>query len=839
MDRTDIEFTVGLNTSPAEKQLDLLYDKMRYPGVANHAEPLLQQVSKEYQQGFKMVGGVYDTGSNHFAVPSVKVFETALVTTSQTIQKFNTVVGNVIHLSNTVIDSYARRISRPQIEYKPNTFSPYKNIPHISSVYQQFMNERERGFTFEDYEGNNYDVPSTIINSGGLMRTAPRVSNWSPNEFYTRDQVRDINNSINNPEAVFDAIIKKRNAKPDNPYVGIYGTFRSLHNANSMYEYFKSIFGNNYEDTRKQMALPAPKNIWNGADGNDTPEEQGKDIVDQDKKDNDELKAKVLLWGKILSYVYAIRKVLQGLAKVWQFGTETVSGVNSNINEEHGFFSVDPEGALRANSDKTRAMFYAGIRNMGENAPVSKEGFDYASSKMTELWTSAMAGRNVDARTTIDVQRLKDFFGIDLTVAGLLTGEREGKTATDIQLDMMDKVEKQIQKLAEADEVTKGQVIDSLKNILGDELVNAIVANANKNLKIDATELKLTLAEKVMEHGGSAIPSGDLTQATEGAVKSISNLNDEVQKLKNTLVQELSPAFVKVTDAIIGLVKWLNRKINKVDGTKNATGEILFKTSVASLTNDYNAYGQFAQKEDDTADEFKDKEKRIARDLKSKNAYEIFEAMWLSQPEAINASSIENLGIKATQSLIGNKLIKGELDEKSENPVERAMAKHTWVDAKGVTHKGIEAYKLQLANDGNIKWNNDLVYQLFNNPQNMSPYDQIRAYEYFIKNNPEVQGYFADAFDKGGDLDYNTNMNAGRYLMQHAFYESPEQFAEFLNEMKNQMKEVADNTVEFSTQWTDKNHNGKKDFGEMTVTIVVKDQYGKEIRKEPLTAQLN
>ena len=41
------------------------------------------------------------------------------------------------------------------------------------------------------------------------------------------------------------------------------------------------------------------------------------------------------------------------------------------------------------------------------------------------MWSSAMAGRNVDSRTAIDVQRLKDFFGIDLTAEGLFTGKRE------------------------------------------------------------------------------------------------------------------------------------------------------------------------------------------------------------------------------------------------------------------------------------------------------------------------------------------------------------------------------------------------------------------------------
>lgn len=788
MNKSDIEFTLGLNTSPAEQRLYSLGEKIK------STAHIYNDVFKDVGQGFKTVGSPYQN-SNNYGVPSTQVLERSI-----------TLVENVMEKFARIIETTSMRM----VNYSM-IGSPYTPSQRII-----------------------YSSPNNI--AGYLPSSSSRnIRPWSPSEHYTHSQV----DSINNPSKIFDYLVQKRMSEQitDNPYVGVYDTFSRINSpmgAMGMYSVWNNLFGG-----KMPIGIEAPKNVWHGADGNNTPAEQIKDVAEGDNKDNQELKEKLLIWGKIMATIYAIRKVITGLAKLWKFEADITTGANRNINEEHGFFTIDPEGALRANSDKTRAMMYAGIRNMGQNAPVSKEGLDYATNKMTEMWTSAMSGRNVDARTAIDVQRLKDFFGIDLSVPALLTGEREGKTATDFQIDMMEKVEKQISKLAEADEVTKGQVIDSLKNILGDELVNAIVANANKNLKIDASDLKLTIAERLMEHGGSAIPSGNLTQNTTLAIESLGNLSDEFQKLKNTLSTELAPAFSKVTSAIIGLVNWLNRKVNKVDGTKNAVGGILFKTSVASLTNDYNAYGEVSQKYDDSVDKFDKKDSRIARDLKSKNVYDIFEAMWLSQPEALDASSIENLGIKATKDLIGRKLIKGELDPNSDNPVERALAKHTWKDAKGNEYQGIEAFRMQLANDPSVKWNNTLAYQLFNNAQNLSPYEQVRAYEYFIKNNPDVQRYFTEAFDKGGALDYNTNMNAGRYLLQRAFYDSPEQLAEFLEEMKNQIKEVADNTVEFSTQWTDKNHNGKKDYGELTVTVVVKDQYGNKIREEPLTAQLH
>lgn len=789
MNKTDVSFTIGLDTSPAEQQLYSLTDKMKNSGH------IYQNVFRDVGQGFKTVGTPYQN-SNNYGVPSVQVLERTLAVTANTMEKFTRIVETM---------------SMRMVNF--NTVgSPYTLNQRV--IYSQPNN-------IAGYLPNN---------------TSSNIRPWFPSEHYTRSQVE----SLNNPSKIFDYLVQKRMSEQNanNPYIGVYDTFsriNSPYGANRMYAIWQGLFGR-----KSPLGLPAPATNGTGADGIDTPEEQGKDLVEQEKKDNNELKEKLMLWGKITAAIYAIRKILQGLAKLWKFGAETVSGVNSNINEEHGFFSTDPEGALRANSDKTRAILYAGVRNMGDNSPVSKDGLDYASSKMTEMWTAAMSGRNVDARTTIDVQRLKDFFGIDLSVAGLLTGEREGKTATDIQIDMMDKVEKQISKLAEADEITKGQVIDSLKNILGDELVNAIVANANKNLKIDATDLKLTLAERIMQHGGSAIPSGNLTEATTEAVTSLSNLKNALQQLKNTLVQELSPAFSKLTDGLAAFVNWINKKINKVEGTKNANYEIAFKTSVAALTQGRNAYGVYRQdKSKDKKDKFENKAQRVANDMKSKNVYDIFEAMYLSQIEADNASDIENMGIKAAQDVVGKSMIKGKFDPNSKNPVERALANYSWKDAKGRIYKGFEAFKMQGANETDLSWWNDDVNNLFYHPESMDEAQKIKAYLFFLEHNKTAKDAFSAAFTEGGALDYGTEMNVFKYFTNPAFYSSPEEFLNFMHEMQRQAPQVADNVFDIQPSWNDKNHNNRIDAGEVEVKLKVKDQYDKEVGTYSLVWDMN
>lgn len=785
MNKGDVEFTVSLNTSPAEQQLHSLTDKMKNAGH------IYQDVFRDVGQGFKTVGTPYQN-SNNYGVPSVQVLERTLALTANTMEKFARIVET---------------ISVRMVNFS-TVGSPYSSTPRTI------------------YASNN--VAGYLPSS-----TSPNVRNWFPTEHYTHAQVE----SLNNPSKVFDYLISKRNN--ENPYTGVYDLFNQIHSpmgAMGMYGIWSNLFGK-----KGLLSLPAPKNVWAGADGIDTPEEQGKDVVEQDKKDNDELKEKLLLWSKIGATIYAIRKVIQGLAKLWKFGTETVAGTNSNINEEHGFFSIDPEGAMRANSDKTRAMLYAGVRNMGENAPVSKEGLDYASSKMTEMWTAAMSGRNVDARTAIDVQRLKDFFGIDLSVAGLLTGEREGKTATDIQIDMMDKVEKQISKLAEADEITKGQVIDSLKNILGDELVNAIVANANKNLKIDATDLKLTIAERIMKYGGSAIPSGDLTEKTTKAVDAISEFKESLQTLKNTIVSSdgINNAFVNFTKAIKSLTDWMTRKLNVIEGEKNALGEVKDKVSIASLTNEeVSRYRNFKQKENDRNDKYKNKDALVKQYLRSGNPLEILNALYLSQPEVRSAADIENLGIKQQELEVGNAIRSGKLDKNSSNPIIKALANYKYRNPNtGEELEGYDAFIEELATAEYLNWDTEDVKRLFSNTEDMSEHEMLLAMRNFVKLNPTAKKAFSEAFDKGGVFDFGTSMDIIKYLYSTSMLGSPEEQFKAFQVLAKESYKVLDNTVNFEVQHNDRDKNGRIDAGEVVLTVVVKDQYNNETRKT-ITADL-
>lgn len=841
MNKADVEFTIGLNTSPAEQQLNKFYEKMR---ASDKTSPLLQQVANEYNQGFKMVGPAYDSGSNRFGVPSTQVLNTALVATTQTLRKFESTLSSVIYMSSRVLDDYLKKANQLQIGYTPSNFTEYR-----SNAYARLGmtgNPYSKDFTTvgDVYNGyNNYGVPSTITNTGGLVPVSKAFSSWSPSEFYTHEQVEDINKGVAGgytASDIFNSLIYKRKASQS--YSSAYDIFSNIHSsqgASGMYDIWEGLFGQ-----KGLLSLPSPKNVWAGADGIDTPEEQGKDVVEQEKKDNDELKEKLRLWMKIGSTIYAIRKVIQGLAKLWKFGAETATSINSNINEEHGFFSVDPEGALRANSDKTRAMWYAGIRNMGSNSPVSKSGIDEMASIFTEMWTAAMSGRNVDARTTIDAQRIKEFFGADYTIEGLLTGMRDGKTATDIQRDLIQKVEQQIYKLAEVDEIQRGQLIDSLKHLFGSELIDALVANSNKNMKL-AVEDRMTVIERLESVGGSAIPSTDLTAKTTKAVTAITELKESLQILKNTILSNdgINNAFVKFTNAIRNLTDWLTEKLNKVSGEKNAIGEVKARVSIASLTSDeYSRYRNFAQKENDAKDKYKDKPQLVRDLLKSNDPFKILSALYLSQPELKTAADVENLGIKQQELELGYALKSGQLDANSSNPIIRKMANYAYKNPNtGEMSFGYEAFKQELATNESIGWNTEEINRLFNNPQDMSEFELLEAMRNFVKLNPKALKVFSSVFNQGGLFDFDTVDKEGnltdiiKYLYSTDMLGSAEEQFKAFQALAKESYKVLDNTVNLSVEHNDIDRNGKIDAGEIFLTVVVKDQYGNETRT-PLSA---
>lgn len=803
MNRADVEFTVGLNTSPAEQKLDDFYKKID--------------------------------------------------------KKRNALQFLDINLNNEPSDII------PNTPKNIKTTNDFENNLPVSSITRElekivsYMHYRSQGVSGWRYAGySNASEQKRIgydnLPSNDILPTYEqnRVSGWRYAGYSSTEQKKLAYDnlpefSVGNKLQDTIEIMHERQEIPGWRYAGSSRT-------KNAYE--------DFENLGKQPLLLEDKtsdkvNYTNHPWKN-------RHMEEINKNDNIELKNKLFLWAKILTVVYAIKKVIGGLAKIWKFATETVSSRNANINEELGFFSTDPIGAMNANVDKTRSILYAGIRNMGANTPVSKAGLDYTANKFTEMWTAAMSGRNVDARTTIDVQRLKDFFGIDLTVAGLLTGEREGKTATDIQIDAMEKVEQNLAKLNEQNDVTKGQIIDSLKNVFGEEMINAIVANYNKNLKIDTSDLKLTIAGRLLEAGSSAISPQDLTEKTTLAVTALADFKDSLEVLKNTIVVDFAPAFTSVTKTMTTFVDWLDRVMTKKKGDKDETGA--FFSDIAPESIGSARQTNWIAKTADQGNIFGSKSSRAIKAntlLKNaKNANDILDAIYLINPLVQTEGGVENLKSRKFIREAGEALIKGNLDPNSSNPYIRKIANYQY---NGLT--GLEAFKLAFSRGefGNINEMGFLQSLLFS-PDNFKDksvtdflpknYDKLseekkaKAYEKALKaleaynfnknkkkyaainqfmETDEFGRWVTEFFGEGGEFDLKENESIANYLFDPKSYSTPDEYYDALKSLKesfdvNNWGREYIQSFELPSKESLAGSDKKLDFGEVRFKLILTDQ---------------
>ena len=761
MNKADVEFTIGLNTSPAEQQLDVFYQKLK---------------SK----------------------------------------------NNIVFSANTDANGFVPSIPRNY----PTTFGSENNLPATTVTralekITSFFQGQSQGISGWRWAG------SSVWNEQRKIGYDNLPTSFSGNK---------IQETI--------SYIFKQQASQLWRYAG-------SSTAGSVYDDFMNVGGGKPPTTDEVKYTMHP---W-----------QNKHMADLNKKDNIELKDKLLTWSKILATIYAVKKVIDGLVKAWKFGADTATSRNNNINEELGYFSTDPVGAMRANVDKTRSMLYAGVRNLGKNTPVSKEGVDYFSSKITEMWTAAMSGRNVDARTTIDVQRLKDFFGIDLTVAGLLTGQRQGKTATDVQLDVMKKIETQLQKLNEADDITKGQVIDSLKNVLGEEMIDAIVANYNKNIKLELDD-RFTVAEKLMNAGSSALSPQDLTAKTNDAVTALSNFHTALENLKNTITVTFAPAFETVTDTLTSFVNWLNKKMTKTVGEKDETGGYssdvtpeAIKSSkhqnwISKASSDGNVFGSYNERAK--------KANELLKNASSVN--DVLDAVYLLNPFVEKEGDIESLKTRRFAREAGNALIKGELDPNSANPFIKKIANYEY---GGKT--GLDAFKMAMSmgvfgNINDMKFLSSLVFDpsefedktvedfLPKKYESMNGDKKSKAYEKALKKleeynyNKNKRKYAAinqlmqtdefgrwvlELFGSGGAFDLKEDESIASYLFDPTSYQTPEDYYNALKSLKesfdsNRWGREYISSFELPSMEELAGADKKLDFGEVKFKLTLTDQAG-------------
>ena len=272
-------------------------------------------------------------------------------------------------------------------------------------------------------------------------------------------------------------------------------------------------------------------------------------ITGEAKAQNREMNEHHIKLGKTLTILGLIKAALEGIKKLWATSFET----QANLIQTAGYLSKDPEGAFRANRDRTREMMYAGIAAWGKGTPFSKSAYDELSTKIQTAREKAMKGQGVDESLTIATQYLHDKIGTNLNAVQLLTGDRS-RTNTEVTNELLEEIEKSLVNISKLDESERNRVLGYLRDLIGPEMMDALMANINLNLRTGGTG---TAIEKVKERGGASISNANVAEAAREITEAGSELSSAFTTLKQTLLVSIEPAFTKFLEGLTGLTRFL------------------------------------------------------------------------------------------------------------------------------------------------------------------------------------------------------------------------------------------------------------------------------------------
>lgn len=278
------------------------------------------------------------------------------------------------------------------------------------------------------------------------------------------------------------------------------------------------------------------------------------EITDETKAQNrehNESYIKLSKLHKLLLAILGVWKAMQQIAK-------NVIHRASEVNENLGYFSIDREGAFYANVDKSRAMVYAGMRNMGAANPLTKSDYDAVTTRMQEQRTNALTGKGLDKDYATAMQVLNQKWGLGLSAAQLYT--KGDVNLTEIENRDLKKIEEEIlPALAKLPSLQRDQFTNYLQTIYGANTINALMAN--RNLR-DAGSASGALIDRLLLHGENEVSNVNVSKYSSELADSFAELKESWKELGDILLMDFFPAIKAVTGGLKAFVDWLHSKFN-------------------------------------------------------------------------------------------------------------------------------------------------------------------------------------------------------------------------------------------------------------------------------------
>ena len=496
---SDITFTIGLNTSPAEKDIAEFQKLLKHNDKINTLNTLRSNASSSYSS--LMNAGKWVRSGDAYEVQDYE-------------RMLRQQASRIRGLDRTLRQSFT--ISPREFTLKGDSYynMPPAVIGSAQTAYNNYAFRRDAFNNMMGRAGQNVlalPAPKTTLEDIELNEFANRLnSNGGRNEFEERN-LQKLSLLSERRKASFDFT----NAESD----------EERNDAIKRYT--------NADQALKALNQKEKKS-----------KEAKKETAKEEKNNAKEEKGSLIRFGKMLATLHLIKKVLNSIKNIWKRLSDTELKVTQRDVKEKGFFGVDAYSAMHANVDRSHAVISRGLGYMGAAAPFSMDAFDSVLKQLQDLNLKAISGQGIaDDQLVISLQRLSDTLGMGFNIKDIFTDPN--LNLTDFLTNLMNSVEKFLPKLNSLDDIKKSLITNDIIKALGPELANALVYNYNYNQRTGGTS---TVMEQVTSKGTNAYGLIDYTEEAKKFSDALASSRAAIDDFKTALGGVFGPTGKKILD---------------------------------------------------------------------------------------------------------------------------------------------------------------------------------------------------------------------------------------------------------------------------------------------------
>lgn len=591
---SDITFTIGLNTSPAEKDIAEFQKLLKHNDKINTLNTLRSNASSSYSS--LMNAGKWVRSGDSYEVQNYE-------------RMLRQQASRIRGLDRTLRQSFT--ISPREFTLKGDSYynMPPAVIGSAQTAYNNYAFKRDAFNNMMGRAGQNIlalPAPKTTLEDIELNEFANRLNgNGGRNEFeehnlqklsllserrkasfdFTQAESDEERNDAIKRYTNADQALKALNQKEKKSKEAKKETAKEKKNNAKDLNPFEDR-NRAYLNLLKQRKDAKKKYDESGDIGAlkeyTSADQQIKALKDQEKEKKNnakEEKGSLIRFGKMLATLHLIKKVLNSIKDIWKRLSDTELKVTQRDVKEKGFFSVDSYSAMHANVDRSHAVISRGLGYMGAAAPFSMDAFDSALKQLQDLNLKAISGQGIaDDQLVISLQRLSDTLGMGFNIKDILTDPN--LNLTDFLTNLMNSVEKFLPKLNRLDDIKKSLVTNDIIKALGPELANALVYNYNYNQRTGGTS---TVMEQVTSKGTNAYGLIDYTKEAKNFTDALASSRAALDEFKTALGGVFAPIGKVVLDKVEEKAAEGTMFINAIKSDNSGLNNVLLNTGSYAL----------------------------------------------------------------------------------------------------------------------------------------------------------------------------------------------------------------------------------------------------------------